>query len=78
MISKFEHEHGEASPNGGCRTAAGMWRVCRWVWVLDEQAKMTYKATIGSVDKKKQVNILISRGLDESEGADVIVRGLLK
>ncbi len=42
--------------------------------VFNEQAKVTHEAAIGSVNKK-QVEILISCGLDESESMDVIVRG---
>ena len=44
------------------------------VWGFDERAKVTHEAAIGSVDKK-QVETLISRGLDESEAVDMIVRG---
>ena len=47
------------------------------VSVFDEGAKVMHEVAIGSVDKK-QVETLISRGLDESEAVDVIVRGLLK
>ncbi|MCL7416093.1 MAG: SufD family Fe-S cluster assembly protein [ANME-2 cluster archaeon] len=47
------------------------------VSVVDRRAKVTHEAAIGSVDKK-QVETLMSRGLDESEAVDVIVRGLLK
>ncbi|MDF1556736.1 MAG: SufD family Fe-S cluster assembly protein [ANME-2 cluster archaeon] len=47
------------------------------VSVFNEHAKVTHEAAIGSVDKK-QVETLISRGLDESEAVDVIVMGLLK
>jgi Fe-S cluster assembly scaffold protein SufB len=61
-----------------------VWRACRWVRVVvvvprlsvfDERSKVTHDAAIGSVDKK-QVETLISRGLDESEAVYVIVRGL--
>jgi len=44
---------------------------------VDRRAKVTHEAAIGSVDKK-QLETLMSRGLDESEAVDVIVRGLLK
>jgi Fe-S cluster assembly scaffold protein SufB len=47
------------------------------VLVVDKRAKITHEAAIGSVDKK-QVETLMSRGLDESEAVDIIVRGLLK
>jgi len=47
------------------------------VSVVDSRAKVTHEAAIGSVDKK-QLETLMSRGLDESEAVDVIVRGLLK
>lgn len=45
--------------------------------VVDETAKLTHEAAIGSVDKK-QVETLASRGLSESEAVDVIVKGLLR
>ncbi len=45
--------------------------------VLDETAKLTHEAAIGSVDKK-QVETLVARGLSEEEAVDVIVKGLLK
>ena len=47
------------------------------VWVFDEGEKVTHEVAIGSVDKK-QMETLISQGLDGSEAVDVIVRGLLK
>jgi hypothetical protein len=49
----------------------------RRVSVLDERAKVTHEAAIGRVNKK-QVETLMSRGVDESEAVDIIVRGLLK
>jgi Fe-S cluster assembly scaffold protein SufB len=45
--------------------------------VVDDRAKLTHEAAIGSVDKK-QVETLMARGLDEDEAADVVVRGMLK
>ncbi len=45
--------------------------------VVDETAKLTHEAAIGSVDKK-QVETLMSRGLTADEAANVIVMGLLK
>ena len=45
--------------------------------VVDETAKLTHEAAIGSVDKK-QVETLMARGLTEQEAVDVIVAGLLK
>ncbi|MDW7776651.1 MAG: SufD family Fe-S cluster assembly protein [Methanosarcinales archaeon] len=47
------------------------------VSVVDRKAKVTHEAAIGSVDKK-QMETLMSRGLDESEAVDVIIRGLLR
>lgn len=47
------------------------------VSVVDKRAKVTHEAAIGSVDKK-QVETLMSRGLDESDAVDIIVRGLLR
>jgi len=45
--------------------------------VVDETAKLTHEAAIGSVDKK-QVETLVARGLSEDEAVDVIVKGLLR
>ncbi|MDZ7262427.1 MAG: SufD family Fe-S cluster assembly protein, partial [candidate division KSB1 bacterium] len=45
--------------------------------VVDETAKLTHEAAIGSVDKK-QVETLMARGLTESEAVEVVVQGLLK
>jgi len=45
--------------------------------VLDESAKLTHEAAIGSVDKK-QVETLMSRGLSEEEAVDVVVKGMLR
>lgn len=47
------------------------------VYVKDKQAKVTHEAAIGSIDKK-QLQTLMTRGLDEEEAVDVIVRGMLK
>lgn len=44
--------------------------------VVDDTAKLTHEAAIGSVDKK-QVETLMARGLTEQEAVDVIVKGLL-
>jgi Fe-S cluster assembly scaffold protein SufB len=45
--------------------------------VVDDRAKLTHEAAIGSVDKK-QVETLMARGLSEDEAVDVVVRGMLK
>jgi Fe-S cluster assembly scaffold protein SufB len=45
--------------------------------VVDDRAKLTHEAAIGSVDKK-QVETLMARGLSENEAVDVVVRGMLK
>ncbi|MCK4590175.1 MAG: SufD family Fe-S cluster assembly protein, partial [Candidatus Latescibacteria bacterium] len=45
--------------------------------VVDETAKLTHEAAIGSVDKK-QVQTLMARGLTETEAVETVVRGLLK
>ncbi len=45
--------------------------------VIDETAKLTHEAAIGSVDKR-QVQTLMARGLTETEAVDVIVEGLLR
>jgi len=45
--------------------------------VIEETAKLTHEAAIGSVDKR-QVETLMARGLSEQEAIDVIVGGLLK
>ncbi len=45
--------------------------------VVDETAKLTHEAAIGSVDKK-QVETLVARGLDENEAVEAIVKGLLR
>ena len=45
--------------------------------VVDETAKLTHEAAIGSVDKR-QVQTLMARGLSESDAVDVIVEGLLR
>ncbi|MBC7185935.1 MAG: SufD family Fe-S cluster assembly protein [Calditrichaeota bacterium] len=45
--------------------------------VVDETAKLTHEAAIGSVDKK-QVETLMARGLTESEAVEVVVQGLLR
>ncbi len=45
--------------------------------VVDERAKLTHEAAIGSVDKK-QIETLMARGLQEDEAVDVVVRGMLR
>jgi len=45
--------------------------------VVDDRAKLTHEAAIGSVDKK-QVETLMARGLAEEEAVDVVVKGMLK
>jgi Fe-S cluster assembly scaffold protein SufB len=45
--------------------------------VVDERAKLTHEAAIGSVDKK-QVETLMARGLTEDEAVDVVVKGMLR
>jgi Fe-S cluster assembly scaffold protein SufB len=45
--------------------------------VVDDRAKLTHEAAIGSVDKK-QVETLMARGLNEDEAVDVVVRGMLR
>ncbi len=45
--------------------------------VIDERAKLTHEAAIGSVDKK-QIETLMARGLREEEAVDVVVRGMLR
>ncbi|MGE5248317.1 MAG: SufB/SufD family protein, partial [Verrucomicrobiota bacterium] len=45
--------------------------------VVDDRAKLTHEAAIGSVDKK-QVETLMARGLTEREAVDVVVKGMLR
>jgi Fe-S cluster assembly scaffold protein SufB len=45
--------------------------------VVDDRAKLTHEAAIGSVDKK-QVETLMARKLTEDEAVDVVVRGMLR
>lgn len=45
--------------------------------VVDDRAKLTHEAAIGSVDKK-QVETLMARGLTEEEAVDVVVKGMLR
>ncbi len=45
--------------------------------VVDDRAKLTHEAAIGSVDKK-QVETLMARGLTEDEAVDVVVKGMLR
>ena len=44
--------------------------------VRDAHAHVTHEAAIGSVDKK-QLETLMSRGMDEDEASEVIIQGLL-
>lgn len=46
------------------------------VRVSDPRAQVTHEAAIGTVDKK-ELETLMSRGLDEDQAVDVIVRGML-
>ncbi len=46
------------------------------VVVRDDQARVTHEAAIGSVDKR-ELETLMSRGLDEDEAVDIIIRGML-
>jgi uncharacterized protein len=45
--------------------------------VVNDRAKLTHEAAIGSVDKK-QVETLMARGLTEEEAVDVVVKGMLR
>jgi Fe-S cluster assembly scaffold protein SufB len=45
--------------------------------VVDERAKLTHEAAIGSVDKK-QIETLMARGLAEDQAVDVVVKGMLR
>ena len=45
--------------------------------VVDDRAKLTHEAAIGSVDKK-QVETLMARGLTEDQAVDVVVKGMLR
>lgn len=45
--------------------------------VTNEFAKVTHEAAIGRIDKK-QVETLMSRGLEEEEAIDIVVSGMLK
>lgn len=45
--------------------------------VIDDRAKLTHEAAIGSVDKK-QVETLMARGLSEDQAVDVVVKGMLR
>lgn len=47
------------------------------VRVRDDRAYVTHEAAIGTVDKK-ELETLMSRGLDEETAVDVIVRGMLQ
>jgi Fe-S cluster assembly scaffold protein SufB len=46
------------------------------VVVRDDRARVTHEAAIGSVSKK-ELETLMARGLDEDEGVDIIIRGML-
>jgi hypothetical protein len=45
--------------------------------VVDDRAKLTHEAAIGSVDKK-QIETLMARGLSQDEALDVVVKGMLR
>ncbi|MHB8792575.1 MAG: SufD family Fe-S cluster assembly protein [Thermoleophilia bacterium] len=45
--------------------------------VLDHTAKVTHEAAIGSVDSR-QLETLMSRGLDQAQAVDVIIKGMLR
>lgn len=45
--------------------------------VVDDRAKLTHEAAIGSVDKK-QIETLMARGLSEEQAVDVVVKGMLR
>lgn len=45
--------------------------------VVDDRAKLTHEAAIGSVDKK-QVETLMAHGLTEDQSVDVVVKGMLR
>ncbi len=45
--------------------------------VVDERAKLTHEAAIGSIDLK-EVETLMARGLTEEEAVETVVRGLLR
>ena len=47
------------------------------VWVRDDRAYVTHEAAIGTVNKK-ELETLMSRGLDEETAVDVIIRGMLE
>lgn len=46
------------------------------VVVRDDRARVTHEAAIGTVNKK-ELETLMSRGLDEDDAVDVIIRGML-
>ena len=45
--------------------------------VVDDRAKLTHEAAIGSADKK-QVETLMAHGLTEDQSVDVVVKGMLR
>jgi hypothetical protein len=45
--------------------------------VVNDRAKLTHEAAIGSVDKK-QIETLMARGLSEEQAVDVVVKGMLR
>jgi Fe-S cluster assembly scaffold protein SufB len=45
--------------------------------VVDERAKLTHEAAIGSIDRK-ELETLMARGLTEEEAVETVVRGLLR
>ncbi len=46
------------------------------VIVRDDQAQVTHEAAIGSVNRK-ELELLLARGLDEDEAVDLIIRGMI-
>ncbi len=46
------------------------------VRVTDHRAKVTHEAAIGTMDKK-ELETLMTRGLDEEAAVDIIVQGML-
>jgi len=48
----------------------------RGMRVTDHRAKITHDAAIGTVDKK-ELETLMTRGLDEEAAVDIIVQGML-
>ncbi len=47
------------------------------VQVIDDRARVTHEAAIGSIDKK-QLETVMARGLSKEEAIDVVVKGMLR